>query len=159
MPPTATGVQRAAPADIALLVACMEEFYREADYPLDHAWATRSFAKLLGDPALGAVWLLRCDGHAAGHAVLTVRFSMEYGHRRFHRRLVRAAQHRRRGVGTAAMAELLAECRRRGAWALHVEVAPDNAAAQALYRKFGLRPGTDKRQMLTVELGSPDATA
>jgi len=43
---------------------------------------------------------------------------------------------------------LLAECRRRACRSLHVEVAADNPAAMALYRRYGLAPGTDNRLML-----------
>jgi ribosomal protein S18 acetylase RimI-like enzyme len=148
----ANRVERAAAADIPRLVDSMEAFYREAAYPLDRRWAAKSFAALVGNPALGAAWLLWRDGNAAGYVVLTVRFSMEYGGRdAFIDDLFVRPEHRRHGVGTAALTELIAECRRRGVLALHVEVGHDNRAANALYQKFGLGLRTDQRQMRTVE--------
>jgi len=129
----------------------MGEFYAESGFPLDRLWATNSFSVLLNDPSLGSAWLLFDDREAAGYAVLTVRFSMEHGGRdAFVDDLFVRSEHRRRGVGCAAMTALIAECRQRGVLALHVEVGPDNGPANALYRRFGLVPRRDHRQVLTA---------
>jgi ribosomal protein S18 acetylase RimI-like enzyme len=48
--------------------------------------------------------------------------------------------YRRRGVARAGLDVLLEDCRRRGCRAIHVEVAPDNVAAIALYRSSGWAP-------------------
>jgi GNAT superfamily N-acetyltransferase len=141
----------ASAAGISTLVNLMAEFYAESGYPLDRLWATNSFSVLLNDPSLGSVWLLLDDGEAAGYAVLTVRFSMEHGGRdAFVDDLFVRSKHRRRGVGRAAMCALIGECERRGVLALHVEVGPDNAPANALYSRFGLSPRADRRQVLTA---------
>jgi ribosomal protein S18 acetylase RimI-like enzyme len=63
--------------------------------------------------------------------------------------------HRRQGLGRAALKTLFAECERQSARALHVEVGRDNAAAQALYRSFGLGVLEAARQLLTVRFGAP----
>ena len=145
----------ASPTDISALVELMGEFYFEADHSLDGAKAASSFATLAADPALGAVWVLRRDGQAAGYAVLTVRFSMEYGGTdAFIDDLFVRREHRRHGLGRCALAALIAECHRRRVLALHVEVGRDNVAANALYRSFGLRPRRDRRQRLTLALGN-----
>lgn len=47
------------------------------------------------------------------------------------------AEHRRSGVGTALMTELLAEAVRRGAIEVFLEVRSDNPPAQAMYERFG----------------------
>lgn len=44
------------------------------------------------------------------------------------------------GIGKRLMLELVSEARRRGATSLTLEVRASNAAAQALYRRFGLAP-------------------
>jgi len=49
------------------------------------------------------------------------------------------ADHRRAGVGTALMNELLTEAARRGAVAVFLEVRADNPPAQAMYERFGFR--------------------
>ena len=150
----AIAVDRAAPADIAVLAQLMQEAYLEASYTLDRHWAARTLAKLIANPALGTVWLLSRGGHAAGFAVLTLRFSMEYGGMdAFIDDLFVRPEHRRQGVATAALTALFAECRRRRMLALHVEVGRDNLAANRLYRKFGLGRRPDRRQWLSIDLG------
>jgi ribosomal-protein-alanine N-acetyltransferase len=49
------------------------------------------------------------------------------------------ADHRRAGVGTALMNELLTEAARRGAVSVFLEVRADNPPAQAMYERFGFR--------------------
>ncbi|MBA4137533.1 MAG: GNAT family N-acetyltransferase [Opitutus sp.] len=143
--------RRATPADIPALVGLMREFYAEAAYPLDDAWAAASFAALLAEPAFGAVWLAARDGAAVGHAVLTVRHSMEFGARDgFIDDLFVRPTARRQGVGNALLRELFAEAKKRELRALHVEVSRDNAAAHGLYARFGLKDR--ERQRLTVTL-------
>ena len=46
---------------------------------------------------------------------------------------------RGRGVGSALMEAAIAWCRRSGVEKIELSVYPDNAAARALYAKFGFR--------------------
>jgi ribosomal protein S18 acetylase RimI-like enzyme len=143
--------RRASAADIPALVEMMAKFYAESDYPLHQDWATTSFATLLRDPSLGAIWIVFYDGEPAGHVVVTVRFSMEYGgFDAFIDDPFVRPEYRRRGLGKALLNELFAECARRNVLAVHVEVAHDNVPAQALYRRCGLR--YNGRQTLPVAL-------
>jgi len=48
-----------------------------------------------------------------------------------------APEHRRRGLGTHLMREVVAEAVRRGARAAYLQVADDNAAGTALYQRLG----------------------
>ncbi|MBE9003241.1 GNAT family N-acetyltransferase [Nostoc sp. LEGE 12447] len=142
-------------SDIPLLVEMMTEFYAESNYLLDSQWATKSFTTILDRPDLGFIWLLRQSGYPAGYLVLTIRFSMEYGGLdAFIDDLFVREQYRRYGVASHGLSLLLAECRRRDVRALHVEVAPNNVAANATYAKFGMALRRDCRQTLTVELDS-----
>ena len=132
-------VRLAQPEDIPRLVALMGEFYAESGYPLPVEAATRAFATLLGDPRLGRVWLVEADGEPAGHAVLTVSFSMEYGGLRgFVDDLFVRPAFRGRGLASAALAELRRAAEEVGVRALLVEVGPDNDTAQRVYRRLGL---------------------
>ena len=150
-------VRLATASDIGVLVDLMRDFYAESAFPLDGPWASRAFASLIADPARGAVWLIDVDGRAAGHVVLSVRFAMEFGGLSgYIDDLFVRAEHRRRGAATAGLEALIAECRRRGCRSLHVEVDPANRAAVALYRRFGLMPGSDERQAAGVESPSED---
>jgi ribosomal protein S18 acetylase RimI-like enzyme len=146
--------------DIPALVDLMQEFYAQANYPLDRHWAAASFSAFLQDDSLGAIWIVFQDSEPAGYVVLTIRFSMEYGGLdAFIDDLFIRPSYRRRGLGRAALSALFAECARRKVLAVHVEVSHDNLAAKALYSSYGLEPYNDGRQMLTVRLsnGSGDA--
>lgn len=141
--------------NIPILVALMEESYAESRFFLDRSIATASFAALLARPSLGAVWLLYHDDQPAGYIVLTTCFSMEHGGMAgFIDDLFVRPSARRRGLGHAGITALLDECKRRGVLALHVEVDPNNAAANALYYRFGLKLRQDHRQLLTCTLSS-----
>jgi ribosomal protein S18 acetylase RimI-like enzyme len=131
----------------------MSDFYAESGFQLDRAWAASSFSDLIAEPSQGAVWLLTVGGHIAGYVVLTVRFAMEFGGlSAYIDDLFVQARYRRQGAAHAGLDALMAESIRRGSKSLHVEVAPDNVAANALYRRFGLLPATDQRQQLKVLL-------
>ena len=140
-------------ADIPQLVELMHEFYAESSFPLARAWAARAFARLLDDPSRGAPWIVDIDGTPAGHAVLSVRFAMEFGGLigYIDDLFVRPA-FRRQGAARAALDALIEECRRRECRALLVEVDPGNALAQALYRRLGLLPLDDERETLRLVL-------
>jgi ribosomal protein S18 acetylase RimI-like enzyme len=139
MNPSTVKARRADRADIPHLVALMREFYAESSYPLDDAWATAAFEHLIGEPSLGAVWLVDEGDAPVGHAVLTIFFSMEFGGLcGTIDDLYVKPSYRRRGAGRAAIEAVIAECRRRGCRAVSVEVGADNRAAKALYEKFGL---------------------
>ena len=148
-------VRFATHADVPDLVVLMREFYAESPFPLDEEWAARAFVDLLAEPWRGAVWLMEQDGALLGHVVLSVRHAMEFGGLSGYidDLFVRPA-HRRQGAARAGLDALFAECRRRGCRSIQVEVGPDNRAAMALYRSYGLAPGTDGRQCLRVELPS-----
>jgi GNAT superfamily N-acetyltransferase len=134
----------------------MREFYAESSYPLDDAWATAAFEHLLGEPALGAVWLVEDGETPIGHVVLTVHFSMEFGGLcgTIDDLFVKPA-HRRRGAGSAAIEAVIAECWRRGCRALSVEVGTHNRAAKSLYENVGLVSVNDGRETLRLVIPSP----
>ena len=146
-------VRQATAADVPTLIGLMAEFYGESSYPLDREWAATAFRDLLNDPSRGAVWLLEVDGVPAGHVVLSVRFAMEFGGLlAYIDDLFVKPEFRRLGVARAGLEALLEDCRRRECRALHVEVAPDNFAANALYGSYGLSSRVDERLQLTAVL-------
>lgn len=141
----------ATPPDIPALVDLMRDFYAESSFPLDRAWAAQAFADLLADASRGAAWIIERDGQPVGHAALSVRFAMEFGGLiAYIDDLFVRTEHRRNGAARAGLDALVEECRRRGCRSIHVEVAPDNHAAIALYRRFGLAPGDDERMQLKL---------
>jgi GNAT superfamily N-acetyltransferase len=147
-------VRRASSNDIPTLVELMREFYAESDYPLPEENARRTFAELLADPRLGGVWLLEMDGEPAGHVVLTVCFSMEYGGLRgFVDDLFVRPQFRGRGLAAAGLAALRADAEARGVRALLVEAGPANDVALRVYRRAGFE--ATGHLWMTLPLATP----
>jgi ribosomal-protein-alanine N-acetyltransferase len=68
-----------------------------------------------------------------------------------------ALRHQRRGHGSALLHEALELANRRGASSLFLEVRPSNAAAQALYARFGFRRVGLRRGYYPAQSGREDA--
>jgi len=138
-------------ADVELLCGLMAANYAEANYPSEPRAAREAFAALVRDPALGRAWIVEVDDRAAGYAVLTLGWSLEYGGRdAFVDDLYVAPEYRGRGLGGAALAAVEAAARELGVRALHLEVERGNRPAQELYRRRGFRD--NDRQILTRRL-------
>ncbi|MEI7984931.1 MAG: GNAT family N-acetyltransferase [Armatimonadota bacterium] len=137
--------------DISLLVDMMEEFYVDSDYSLDHVEAADAFQALISQPHYGAIWLVFDDSKIAGYVILTIRFAMEFGglDGSIDDLYIRP-EARRKGFASQLLQSLLIECDDRGLKALHVEVGPDNEAAQTLYENFGLVKRTGDRDHLSM---------
>lgn len=151
-------VHRATSADVGSLLALMHDFYAESGFVLNHTSAAAALQSLLSSPALGCIWIARASNVAIGHAVLTVRFTMEHeGLSGYIDELYVQPTQRRLGAGRSLLKELLTECRARHCKALHVEVGKSNAAAIALYAEFGLHPATDGRILASGPVVREDA--
>ena len=147
-------VRPALRTDVPALVALMQAFYAESDFPLPAGPAAAAFEALLADENLGGVWIAEEDGEAVAHAVLTVCFSMEYsGLRGFVDDLYVRPQVRGRGVGAELLAAIRAAAHTRGVRAMHVEVGPDNAVARRLYARAGY--AESGHLFLSLPLASP----
>ncbi len=139
--------------DVHELVDLMEAFYAESSFPLDRQWAAGSFRQLLSTPSLGAVWLARVGTRAIGHAVLSVRYTMEYAALcGYIDDLYVVPEFRRQQVASRLLRALVEESRRRACASLYVEVGASNTAAIAIYGRFGLMPATDGRMLLSGPL-------
>jgi ribosomal-protein-alanine N-acetyltransferase len=68
-----------------------------------------------------------------------------------------AARHQRSGHGSTLLREALELARRRGARSLFLEVRPSNAAAQALYARFGFQRVGVRRGYYPAHFGREDA--
>ena len=146
-------VSGASSYDIHELVDLMEAFYAESSFPLDRHWAAASFTQLLSVPSLGSVWLARVGARAIGHAVLSVRYTMEHaGLSGYIDDLYVMPEFRRQQVASRLLHALVEESRRRACASLYVEVGASNTAAVATYRRFGLTPATDGRLLLSGPL-------
>jgi ribosomal protein S18 acetylase RimI-like enzyme len=142
-------------ADVPLLVALMDEFHAESGYRLDAPAARAALEQLVGDASLGRVWLIAGDGagdEAAGYVAVSFGFSLGFfGRDALIADLFLRPAFRGRGFGRRALEAVEAACAALGVRALHVETGSDNAAAQALYRRVGLR--RTGRDLLSKRIG------
>lgn len=96
--------------------------------------------RLLGDPAIGACWLVERAGAPIGYAITTYSFDLEFGGREAYlTELWIDPAARGAGAGAGALALLEGELAARGVGALHLQVRPENPAAR-LYRRAGFTP-------------------
>ena len=106
--------------------------HRDAFAPMgERPWTRQDMAELLATPAGGGL-ILRIDGQDAGVVLWrTVADEAEL------LTLAVDANHRRRGVGTALLGEVIDRSHRQGARLLFLEVGVDNPAARSLYSQAG----------------------
>jgi ribosomal protein S18 acetylase RimI-like enzyme len=91
---------------------------------------------LLGDAALGGVWLIE-DGRVVGYAIVTFGYDLEFaGRDAWLTELWVDEAARGAGAGTAALSLLDAELAPLGVRALHLQVRPENPALR-LYERAG----------------------
>jgi len=104
---------------------------------IDPAVLEAALVRLLGDPGLGAVWLVERAGAAIGYAIVTFGYDLEFGGRdAVLTELWIDPPERGRGAAGAALDLIAPELRGRGVGALHLQVRPDNPA-RALYQRSG----------------------
>ena len=133
-----TRFRRARPGDVDAIVGMMRGYYSEDGYAFVEAEARAAARMLIGDPALGALFVA-CDGaRVVGYVAVALGFSFEYrGREAFVDELLIAETHRGRGLGREALEVAEAYCREAGVNALHLEVEKHRDDAQALYRGWG----------------------
>lgn len=93
---------------------------------------------LLGNSALGRIFLIRLDAELIGYVAISFGFSIEFGGRdAFIDEIFISSEYRGSGYGREALALMKAEVARHDIKALHLEVARTNKRAQQLYRSLG----------------------
>ena len=132
---------------------------READLPevlaienaiYTHPWTQGNFADSVRAGYECFTW--RTNGELIGYFIL-----MAAAGEAHLLNLSVAAQHQRRGHGSALLHEAIAIARRRGAQSLFLEVRPSNAGAQNLYTRFGFRKIAVRRDYYPARFGREDA--
>jgi len=124
---TALRIVPAGPTEAAVLSALYQTAFGEA-------WASDQLAQLLAGTGVFALIGLDAAGEPAGYALCRVAVDEA--------ELLSIAllpDHRRRGGGRLLLDALIERCAAAGAATLFLEVAIDNAAALALYRRAGFR--------------------
>lgn len=150
------GFRAAAAADADALLDLVEAFYGEEGYPFERAAARRTLIALVRAPARGWVWVLERGSKPVGYVVVTFGYSLEYcGPTAMVDELYLAPEHRRRGLGSKALALVERAAAASGARTVHLEVERSNAGADALYRRRGFEDRG--RSLLTKKVGERGA--
>jgi ribosomal protein S18 acetylase RimI-like enzyme len=134
--------------DADALLALARTFHREEGHPLTAGAEAALLRIVAGEEPLARLWIVRdAAGTPSGYLILTLGYSIEYeGRDGFVDDLYLAPALRDRGVGRHLLAFALEQAEHLGIRTLHLEVEPDNGAAQALYRSVGFEE-TGRRLM------------
>ena len=128
----------AEPGDVDAIVAMMRGYYEQDGYTFVAEEARAAALMLIGDPALGRLWVAFEGKTLVGYVAVALGFSFEYrGREAFVDELFIAESYRGRGLGREALEVAEAYCRQAGVNALHLEVEGHRAPALALYRRWG----------------------
>jgi ribosomal protein S18 acetylase RimI-like enzyme len=145
--------RRATEADLPALLEMMRDFYAHESLRFDPGVAERALREMLADDRLGRVFLIGGGAEAAGYAVLTFGYSLEFhGRDAFVDELYLQEGARGRGTGRQALEFLAGVCSDLGVRALHLEVERENETAQRLYRGFGFQD--HDRYLMTKRVSS-----
>lgn len=128
-------LRRADVADESLLLELIREFCELDRHPYDEARLRSALAPLLGGDDLGVIWII---GDGRGYAVVTWGYSLESGGRDALLDEI-YLRDRGRGVGAAAMREILADLDRRGLPRMFLETEAHNEQVRRFYARLGFR--------------------
>ncbi len=148
--PPAWRLDTATVADVETLLPLVRAYHEFEGISLGDDERRAAVTRLLGEPHLGTIWLIKADGAVAGYIVLCIGFSIEFGgHDAFVDEFFILPQYRGRGGGRIALGLLAGAARARDVRAVHLEVARDNARARALYRAAGFE-AREKYVLMTL---------
>jgi phosphinothricin acetyltransferase len=134
-------VRDATPADADALLGMMAEFNALEEITFDPERTRPALVRLLGDVRLGRVLLAEMAGRAAGYAVITWGYDLEFdGRDAFLTEVFLAGDVRGRKHGKTLMAAVERAARAGGAHAVHLMVRPENTPARRLYERVGFAP-------------------
>lgn len=127
----------ATPADATLLFPLTRALNDHEGITVSDETLQRGLAELLGDPALGRIFIVERGDQPIGYGLVTFAFDLEFGGREgWLTELWIASEHRKGGAGAGALAQIEDQLRGLGVRALHLQVRPDNPAKR-LYDRLG----------------------
>ena len=143
-------LRRATPADLPAILPRTRALNAHEGIVVAPDALDAALRGLLGEPALGGVWLLERGDDIVGYAIVTFGYDLEFAGRDAWLTELWVDEHARGGgAGTEALAQLDTELRPLGVRALHLQVRPDNPALR-LYERAGFE--RSPRYVLTRKL-------
>ncbi|HYA63271.1 MAG TPA: GNAT family N-acetyltransferase [Candidatus Sulfotelmatobacter sp.] len=139
------------PKDHKVLLKLIVAYYRFDKIPYNLESLRRGLDTLLRNLSQGQAWLLETHHKAAGYAILTYNFDLEYGGvEGMLTDLYVEKRFRNRGVGSLALYEIEDFCRERGIRTIELQVQHHNKSAETFYRKAGFHILPRKVMILEV---------
>lgn len=130
------------PEEAPALAGLMRAYYAFDGHDFDAARTEATLAEFLSSPDHGRAWFIEEDGAVAGYMVICFGYSLSFGGRdAFVDEIYLHEPFRGRGLGRDALTFMIAEAKRLGIKALHLEVNEDNVPAQRLYDALGFARG------------------
>ncbi len=132
-------IQRATPHDATAILPLVEAYWRfEGLRGFESARVRAQLERLLGERALGAGWIARDAGAAAGYLLGVYVFSLEdLGLTAEIDELFVPPAHRGRGIGGELLGTAEAEFVRAGCTNVSLQLGRGNEAGRAFYRRHG----------------------
>ena len=145
------GWSLATEGELPELLEMLEAFYVEEQLAHDPEGTSAAVKALVGDPSLGAIWLLKCGGSIAGYLIASIGFSVEFGGRYvLLDELFIRPEFRGHGQWRRGFAEVERWASEKGIGTLRLEVNHHNSRAKGLYLGYGFID--DERSILTKRL-------
>jgi len=142
----------ATPADLERLLPLVRELWQHEHMAWDETRTPEALARLLGDAALGRVFISEDAGRAIAYVVLCFGYSLEFfGRDAFVDEVYVDPAYRDHGHGVHLLATVEDACRALGVRALHLEVDHENARARNLYVRAGFVE--HERHLMTKPIG------
>lgn len=138
-------IRRGAPGDIETVLELVAEYCQVEGHPRDESVARSGLVPLLADDTHGVIWVAEIESEHGpaidGYAAVTWGWSIEVGGLDvvLDEIYVRT---RDRGVGTALLHTLEADCRAREVKRIFLETELPNDAARRLYARHGYEADT-----------------
>ena len=148
----AAAIREAAAQDVARLVQLARAFYDEDGFTTGDTALHEHFTLLVPDPSAHVVVVLT-EGEICGFALTTTGFTLESGRIAELQDLYVRPEDRRRGLGSALVADAVGWARGMAASSIEVVVAPNGRDVRHLHRYYAARGFVDEgRRILGLPL-------
>ena len=122
------------PADAAIVVSMMQDFYAIDNYPIDPEASKGLFLQFTENELMGRGWSIMLDGEVMGYFILTFVFSFEYkGRIAFLDELFISEKARGNGLGKQALDFMEEQAKHLSVKIIYLEIENHNETARKLY--------------------------
>jgi len=134
-------VRAAGPSDIEAALPMVLEYHRFEGIEQVEELARDALTPLLEDSNHGCIWLIHADGEVVGYLAVCFGYSIELGGRdACIDEMFVLEGHRGRGIGSAAIEQVMQLLIPFNVRAVHLEVAHTNERARRAYQAWGFEP-------------------